>query len=393
VLIGLAVVAAAARAGTPPRETAQKAPVASAAAAVPHVSTDQEMIEGRRARCVDLGDVGAVFRLVFRQLPAQVRVYPTENYYYFRFDCDSREVWGNLRLDAEGRDQGIVECAYFYALNRPEKMEDLTDSGGHRSLGPADGVRVTKAARLVYDVAFGGKTVRFRLNDVDQTPPQKSRMLPTERFIERCVDESGFRFDLLYDDASKAFRFVLDPETPLPDVLVPFDRGIVVGRISGFAFYVDAMRDRSILIAIDADNMRRNNYYDGPFDQLGDNFVTDERKRAMEEAYPYVRGRIDRRGVFVDASGKGSGERLALTPFYTYNGLEDLRAFVARSRRSAADDAALIAALTWDYKKAVPGAGSAPAPPVSPAAPAPPTPPGLSTPPLSPTQAPAPKRP
>jgi hypothetical protein len=362
------------------------APAASATPTAPHVSTDQEMIEGRRVRCVDLGDVSAVFRLVFRQLPAQVRVYPTENYYYFRFDCDSREVWGNLRLDAEGRDQGVIEFAYFYALNRPEKMEDLTESGGHRSLGPADGVRVTRAARLVYDVAFGGKTVRFRLNDVDQTPPPRSRMLPTERFIERCVDESGFRFDLLYDDASKGFRFVLEPETPLPDVLVPFDRGIVVGRISGFAFYVDAIRDRSVLIAIDADNMRRNNYYDGPFDQLGDNFLTDERRRAMEEAYPYVRGRIDRRGVFVDASGKGTGERLALTPFFTYNGLEDLRAFIARSRQAAGDDAALIAALTWDYKKAVPAAGSpAATPAVSPAPPpAAPTPPGLSFPPGTP---------
>ena len=318
------------------------------------------MIEGRAARCVDLGDVRAVFRLVFGQLPPEVKVYPTENYYSFKFDCDAREVWGNFRLDADSRDRGIVEFAYFFALNRPEKMEDLTEAGGHRSLSAADGVKVTRVARLIYDVAWRGKTVRFHLNDVDQTPPAKSRMLPTERFIERCEDESGFRFDLLYDSVSKAFRFVLDPKAPVPDVLAPFDRGIVVGRISGFAFYVDAIRYRTILIDVDADNMRRNNYYDGPFDQLGDNFVTDERKPAMEEAYPYVRGRIDKRGVFLDAAGHGTGERLALTPFYTYNSLEDLRAFVAHSRQSSADDASLIAALTWDYKKAVPGATDKP---------------------------------
>jgi hypothetical protein len=340
---------------------AAERPAPRTPAPVPHVSTDQEMIEGRAARCVDLGDVMAVFRLVFAQLAPEVKVYPTENYYYFKFDCDAREVWGNFRLDAGNRDSGVVEFAYFSALNRPERMEDLMEGGGHRTLGTADGVKVTRAARLVYDVSFGGKTVRFRLNDVDQTPPAKSRMLPTERFIERCEDESGFRFDLLYDSASKAFRFVLDPSAPVPDVLAPFDKGIVVGRISGFAFYVDAIRDRSILIAVDADNMRRNNYYDGPFDQLGDNFVTDERRRAMEEAYPYVRGRIDRRGVFLDTSGAGTGERLALTPFYTYSSLDDLRVFVARSRQASGDDASLIAALTWDYKKAVPAGIEKPA--------------------------------
>lgn len=277
---------------------ASTATARAAPAGIPHLSTNEEMISQRRSRCADLGDVMAIFRLVYRQLPSSVRVYPTENYYYFRFDCDSREVWGNIRLDAEGRDRGIAEFAYFYALNRPEKMEDLTETGGHRTLGPKDGVRVARIRSLVYDLTFEGKRVRFLLNDVDQTPPPRSRMLPSERFIERCVDESGFQFALLYDDASKGFRFVLDQDPPLPDTFVPIATGVVVGRISGFAFFVDSVRDRQVLIGIDADNMRRNNYYDGPFDQLGDNFVKDDRRqRAMEEAYPYVRGRIDRRGV------------------------------------------------------------------------------------------------
>lgn len=328
---------------------------------MPHLSTNEEMISQRRSRCVDLGDAMSVFQLVFRQLAPTVRVYPTENYYYFRFDCDSREVWGNIRLDAEERDRGIAQFAYFYLFNRPEKMEDLTESGGHRSLGPQEGVRLSRVRSLVYDLTFEGKTVRFLLNDVDQTPPPRSRMLPTERFIERCVDESGFQFALLYDDASKGFRFVLDQEPPLPDQLLPIDTGVVVGRVSGFAFYVDAVRDRHVLIAVDADNMRRNNYYDGPFDQLGDNFLKDDRRqRAMEEAYPYVRGRIDRRGVFKNRQGDATGERLALTPFYTYANLDDLRAFLARARRGATDDTSLLAALTYDYKKAVPASPAAP---------------------------------
>lgn len=346
-------------------------PGRSATPAPPDLSFNQDMIEGRRSGCGDLGDVMHMFRMVFSRLPASVRVYPTENYFYFKFDCESREVWGNIRLDAGSRDAGVADFAYFYALNRPEKMEDLTDSGAHRQLGPADGIRLTRVAPLVYDLSFEGHTVRFHLNNVSQTPLPQSKMLPSERFIERVFDESGFQFALLYDETSKAFRFVLDQEPPLPDTLISVATNVLVGRISGFAFFSDSARDRNVLIAVDADNMRRNNYYDGPFDQLGDNFVKDDRRqRAMEEAYPYARGRIDRRGIFLGPDGAPTGQRLALTPFYTYANLDDLREFVTRSRRGAADDEALISALTYDYKKAVPASPAIPA-----AGPTPPVPP------------------
>jgi hypothetical protein len=350
VILAAAAVAAAAR-GEEPRGR-------SRAPGPPDLSLNENMIEARRTPCGDLASVPYVFRLVFERLPPAVKVFPTENYYYFRFDCDSREVWGNVRLDAEDRDRGLIDFAYFFGLNRPERPDDLSHTGGYAQLGTAEGVRVTRVALLVYDVSFQGRTVRFQLNDVAQTPLPKERMLPSERFIERVFDESGFQFALLFDDASKGFRFVLDQMDPLPDTLEPAAPDVVVGRISGFAFYVDRTRDRRVLIGVDADNMRRNNYYDGPFDQLADNFLRDDRRqRAMEEAYPYARGRIDRRGVFLGATG----ERLALTPLHAYASLDELRAFVTRARAATADDEALLTALTYDYKKAVPAAVAPPA--------------------------------
>ena len=135
----------------------------------------------------------------------------------------------------------------------------------------------------------------------------------------------------------------------------------------GFAFYDDKPRHRKVLIAVDAENMKKNNYFDGPFDQLADNFVKDDtRKMLMEQAYPYVRGRIDRRGMFRLPEGGESGNRLALTPYYTYSSLDDLRLFYSLHLRQQSDEQRLLSAFTHDYKKDVP-ASVTPPPAESPA--------------------------
>ena len=326
------------------------------------MSTNEAFVREARNRHVDLGDPEGIFALVFERLGDSVFVYPTENYYYFRFYADGQEVSGNLRLDAEDRDRGLLDFAYFAAANRPEKPADLEFSQHYRQLGAANGVRVTRRGALVYDVTFRGKTVRFRLNDLSQAPVPSTSLLPGEVFVERTCDDSGYQFVLLFDTGRNAFRFVLDESVRLPDVLKELEPHLLVGRLSGFAFWDDAPRGRKVLVAVDADNMRRNNYWDGPFDQLADNFVPQALQGFMEKAYPYARGRIDRRGCFRSADGTRSNSRLALTPFQTYNSLAELRSFVAALRSRHADDADLIAALTHDYKQDVPASpGGAPA--------------------------------
>ena len=43
------------------------------------------------------------------KLPERVQVYPTENYYYFRFIHDGVRYVGNIRLAAANRDRGEVQ--------------------------------------------------------------------------------------------------------------------------------------------------------------------------------------------------------------------------------------------------------------------------------------------
>ena len=325
------------------------------------LSTNEAFVREARGRHVDLEDPLGVFALVFARLADSVFVYPTENYYYFRFYSNGQEISGNLRLDAEDRDKGLLDFAYFAAANRPEKPSDLDRSQQYRQLGAAQGVTVVRRAPLAYDVSFRGRTVSFRLNDLSQAPVPASSLLPEEVFVERTCDDSGYQFVLLFDTKRNAFRFVLDETAKLPDVFEEPEPGLLVGRLSGFAFVSDAPRKRKVLVAVDADNMRRNNYWDGPFDQLADNFVPAALQGMMDKAYPYARGRVDRRGCFRNADGSRSVSRLALTPFQTYNSPAELRSILAAARSRNPDEADFLAALTHDYKQDVP-ASPTPAP-------------------------------
>lgn len=81
--------------------------------AVPQqIYTNQNYLEAIRTRDeLNIQSIDDVFQFVFNQLPDEVTVYPTENYYYYSFYHNGIELSGNIRLDALDRDKGIVHFA------------------------------------------------------------------------------------------------------------------------------------------------------------------------------------------------------------------------------------------------------------------------------------------
>src|SRR5256885_6573667 len=80
----------------------------------PQLQTNQSYVEDvTRPTTLNVDDVMAVFGYVFSNLPERVKVYPTENYYYFGFMHNGIRYAGNIRLDASNRDEGKVIFAYF----------------------------------------------------------------------------------------------------------------------------------------------------------------------------------------------------------------------------------------------------------------------------------------
>lgn len=288
----------------------------------PVLHTNQEMIEElSRKSAFDVSDISAVFEFVLGSLPADVNVYPTENYYYFSFRYGGLDYAGNIRLAASDREEGIVHFAYFAAATVNGQEGEMF----YKPLSKADAVEVTELAPLTWRVAFKGKSVVFHLNDLSKVVPPSTIVTESEDYIGPVYDESGLQFYLLYNRDLKIFHYVLNEQAPVPEEFGPadFSDRILIGHRTGYALYQDQRLARKILIGVNFANAAVNNYYDGPFDQLPDNFSKgDLLKNAIEASSPAVAGQIDRYGYF--ASGEG---RFLIGPYLQYATPTDLAAF------------------------------------------------------------------
>ena len=287
--------------------------------ALPRLHTNEQLVNDLTRRSIlDVGDVKSVFRYVLGSLPDRVRVYPTENYYYFYFYQDGIKYAGNLRFDVETRDKGLLSFAYFKASTGWHE-----DDGDHHAiLGPDDDVALDKIGDLVYRVRFGAKSVIFELNDLSAVRPPSSALGEHEGYLGPVFDESGLRFFLVFDRNLKVFHYVLDETVPVNDELIsiPGLKHFLIGRRTGFVFHPDRDRDRRILVAVFGPNVDVNNYLDGPFDQLPDNFIKgDALKRALVLAKPGIENKIDRLGISKDGEVRES-----IAPYLEYEFVEDL---------------------------------------------------------------------
>jgi hypothetical protein len=295
---------------------------AQAQGQLPVLHLNQDYVDEATRLCsLDVKDPKAVFAFVFNSLPDHVKVYPTENYFYYTFLCNGVPYDGNIRLDASNRDQGKVIFAYSEDLEgwRGDTPEN------HIVLDASDGVQSEKVEPLVYRVTYQGKSVVFALDDLTDVKPPASALAPDEEYIGPSFDESGIRFFLVFDKKLKVFHFILDETIKVGDQFEPSPRTdrILIGKRTGFAFYRDLLRDRKILIGAYKPNMLTNTWFDGPFDQLPDNFIQGEALRdALIANSPDLKGRIDRFGGL-----PGGGERMAVDPYLPYRSVSDLYVF------------------------------------------------------------------
>jgi hypothetical protein len=288
----------------------------------PRLHTNESYIaEVTRAGTLAIDDPMAVFAYVLDSLPERVRVYPTENHYYFGFRLNGIRYAGNIKIDARLRADGKLAFAYY-----EDRGPWLKDAPGRELvLGASDGVTVEKLDPLAYRVSHRGKSVIFDLNDLSQVKPPPGALSPDDEFIGPVFDESAVRFFLVFNARLKLFHYLLDETVPPADTFVPAPVGggrILLGKRTGFALYRDQRRARKILVGAYAGNVEANNYLDGPFDQMPDNFIVGDAYRdAIVAAAPQFKGRIDRYGAFED------GARFAVQPYMSYRRPADLVIF------------------------------------------------------------------
>ncbi len=292
----------------------------------------QAVLEGYCRDDVDLDDVDAYFWHVFSKLPAEVRVYPSENYYYFTDHIAGREVRGNIRLAAGQREQGSL--SFWYA-----ETGEPASAGGRRLVGSkdfsrTDGVQLQARNHFTWVVTWRNRSVTFHLHRLPQAPPRLFRLRPREVFVMRTFDESGLQFFLLFNTNANYFFWVLNEEAPVPEHFDQLAPDLLVGRRTGFAFWVDGNDSpRKVLAAVRRDRVARNEEDDGPFDQLADNYAHQTHvAQWMERAQPSLKGRIDQYGYYTDTHPP---TRVALANYGTYTTPATLIQFMERAKTSA----------------------------------------------------------
>lgn len=267
---------------------------------------------------VDLNNPRAVFLEILKQLPKTVKVFPTENYYYFHFFHDSQRYAGNIRLSQPNIRAGEVMFNYFLATTswHFDKVDHFV------IFGEKDGVKIASNSALNYTISVDDVAVRFELNDLSKVQPPEGLLTAQEVYLGPVFDESGMEFYLVYNKHRRHFAFFLNETSATRDKYIPLSKTspFEQGLRTGFVFWHNKAQNRRLLVAVFDQNVEVNNNLDGPFDQLPDNFIKGEELRdAILHARPDLKGKIDRYGNFPDEE-----QRFLISPYLAYSVPNDM---------------------------------------------------------------------
>ncbi len=282
--------------------------------------TDQEMIDDLlQPNDLDAKNPDAIFAAVFEQLAPKVTVYPTESYYYFTFQLNGVNYAGNIRFDAADQFDGKIHFAYANEYAYWRKPLDPV----YKKMGPDDGVQTEQVNKFLYKVTFKGKTVEFALPDLSNVKPAPGMLRADEIYLGPSWDEFGVQFFLIFNKTAKTFLYLLN-ETPKVDLYEPssLSPAVTVGNRTSFVFYKDKLLDRQILMGDFIGHTMLNDYFDGPFDQLPDNYVQGTSLLdAILEVEPGLKNeKADRYGA--DPTGEF---RYGITSYKYYRQVRDLK--------------------------------------------------------------------
>ena len=266
----------------------------------------------------DLENPLDVFRHFFhRELPPQIHILPSENCLYFVFTAASNRPYrGCMSISRRRSHENGVSFSY---------LDRETLVGKYIFLDSAHGLRVQWLDNFTLEVTFEGRSRLVFLNRLTVRPPARAVLRNTESYLGPCHDEYGLSFALCFDTETRCFFWLLDDSSEVPETFVRHNGCLEFGARSKFIFLDDRQLCRRILIGVSAAEMRANNYYDGPFDQLPDNHIKNgevELRKYIELNDPDRRYQLDEFGYFKMLKGR----RVAITASCSYETLDQLTA-------------------------------------------------------------------
>ena len=208
---------------------------------------------------LDITDTSRVITFILDSIKENAPVYPSEQYFYYKFKVGPRLISGNLRFC--NSKNGVVNFGYFDEFDPKIIFHGAIRNG-------VNGV-VEKSHDKV-KLIFAGRTRNFSLSKTlhpNSHPPIKIDIAEDEELITQVQDESGFAFSLFYRGRSRQFYYCLRYS---PENLIAIKIGgadVFLGDTSRFAFVQDDL-GRKVLIGVLHSEVESNTYFDGPFDQV-----------------------------------------------------------------------------------------------------------------------------
>ena len=250
-----------------------------------------------------------IFKTILASLPNSITVYPTEGYYYFWFYHKGNQVRGNLRFAYDHRDKGELPLAYYYDIAGQESKWGKTH---YKVFKPSNTFSLQKISDRHYLIKYQSKQINVYL------PIPKSDYSPikNETLIGDMFDESGLVFALVFNKSTNDFYYILDRSNDY-EFHYKLSDNVSVGARTGFVFYT---RGKDIiLVGVNAADVQKNTFFDGPFDQLPEYSLEKSNfKSLLIKAHPKLKGRINTHGQYIDQDNL----RVAVDNYIHYNSLD-----------------------------------------------------------------------
>lgn len=274
------------------------------------LKTNQQYIESLQQNSFDVNDTISVIKKILSNLPDENMVYPSEGYFYFGFVTNGKVYQGNLGFFIGEND------SFNFSIS--EKATPLHQHYSNhlfsKTIKESDGFKI-KTSQNEIQIRYGNAKKKFTLfNDF------KNDFSPclNEEFLGTCFDESGIRFQLVFNQDSRSLYYVLDDTTP--HHLQNYQLDIYYDPRTQFAFFKDEICDRFILIGVQQLNVKMNNWFDGPFDQLPDREFLHKKINLKKYLDPSFQNEVDSLGIYIS----NRNNRVAICNYTEYNELIQL---------------------------------------------------------------------
>lgn len=255
------------------------------------VFLNSDYIKGM-AICEDTTFNGTI-KYILKVLPETIRVYPTENYYYFIVPYCGNLLKGNMKFDFFYGNTYLVRIGYESYANISIINNIKIDTFKFKEW------KIKQIDKLSPEGTFTNVRISIEIGDtlIDKivsffSLPMKYAKFPDSyKIIFNTMDESGFIFTLTYNEDINNFVWFLNDRQFIRFKINKYKGPIYFEPISGFLFA--KVNKKYVLVGVPLLNVVENNWWDGPFDQLNDRSWNPQIKKYIQKVYPSLGSEVD----------------------------------------------------------------------------------------------------